>query len=166
MGKNKDPEHHNFCEVVASKEKRKSQQRTIEKKKILLTHLDKRARGATYFHAKINAWKHLDLRSILMTKTIRVIYTIWIWPIHFSGYKRKMLLWTYHGKPMRYQFSLAISWRKRQIIKLTSNLYGIDSKKIEVALIFLVNVENPCVRWPPSGRCRPIRRSWGFRRPV
>lgn len=40
-------------------------------------------------------------------------------------------------------------------------LYGMDSKKMEVAEIFFLSVMKPWVRWPPSGRSRPMMRPWG-----
>lgn len=40
-------------------------------------------------------------------------------------------------------------------------LYGIDSKKMEVAEIFFLSVINPWVKWPPSGRSRPMILPWG-----
>lgn len=48
----------------------------------------------------------------------------------------------------------------------TLTLYGILSKKIEVADIFLVAVKKPCVKWPPSGRSRPMILPWGSTTPV
>ena len=41
-----------------------------------------------------------------------------------------------------------------------------DSKKMDTAEIFLESVWNPCERWPPCGRSRPIILSWGLRSPV
>lgn len=43
-------------------------------------------------------------------------------------------------------------------------LYGMDSKNIDVADIFLAPVKNPCVKWPPSGKSRPMMRPWGSTR--
>ncbi len=45
-------------------------------------------------------------------------------------------------------------------------LYGIDSKKIEVAETFFLAVKNPWVRWPPSGKSKPMIRPWGSTIPV
>lgn len=41
-----------------------------------------------------------------------------------------------------------------------------DSKKMETAEIFFVSVWNPCDRWPPWGKSRPMIRSCGFNNPV
>lgn len=41
-----------------------------------------------------------------------------------------------------------------------------DSKKMDVAEIFFLSVMKPWVRWPPSGRSRPMMRPWGSTRAV
>ena len=43
---------------------------------------------------------------------------------------------------------------------------GHRSKKMDTAEIFFVSVWNPCDRWPPWGRSRPMIPSWGLSRPV
>jgi hypothetical protein len=43
----------------------------------------------------------------------------------------------------------------------SSARYGIVSKKMDTAEIFLVSVWKPWLRWPPCGRSRPMMRSCG-----
>lgn len=45
-------------------------------------------------------------------------------------------------------------------------LYGMDSKKIDVAEIFFLSVMKPCVKCPPSGKSNPMIRPWGSTRAV